>query len=126
MSKYEPNIYEEQIQIINKALSIDLYPWQKMYIFGNPEDIIFPTERRSGRTTAYILRLLLTDTEPLYIYRFEVLKNVVDAHYSSVYYEWFRREVHYIYAMLRETKLRPYLRPVYFSHRAYLRDVGDE
>lgn len=118
---YKDNIYEEQVQLINKALNIELYPWQKMYIFGNPEDVVFPTERRSGRTTAYILRLLLSESEPLLIYRPDVLKNVIDAHYSSVYYEWFRHEVHYIYQMLRETKVRPYLRPVYFSHHAYMR-----
>lgn len=53
----------EKVKKIEKALGFTLFPWQIDFIMERDAQI--PTGRRSGRTTAFILRLLLRDETPL-------------------------------------------------------------
>lgn len=84
-------INENTIPIIEKALDFKLYDWQRAYLLGEPHKI--PHERATGKTTAYIVKLLLTNKEPIDIKR--------DApkykdHKCSHYTYWFRNEMKYI------------------------------
>lgn len=54
-------ITEELIPFIEKALGFELYEWQKSFLLG--ETFERPSRRVSGRTTAYIVKLLLTNEE---------------------------------------------------------------
>lgn len=57
-----------KIRRIEKALNIKLYKWQKQYICGR-RPWIYGEQRQTGRTTAYILRLLIdVNSPPLVIY----------------------------------------------------------
>ncbi len=57
-----------KIRRIQKALNIKLYEWQKRYIFGECS-WFYGEQRQTGRTTAYILRLLIdVKATPLVIY----------------------------------------------------------
>ena len=57
-----------KIRRIEKALNIKLYKWQKRYILGECS-WIYGEQRQTGRTTAYILRLLIdVNYPPLVIY----------------------------------------------------------
>ena len=57
-----------KIRRIEKALNIKLYKWQKQYICGRCS-WIYGEQRQTGRTTAYILRLLIdVNSPPLVIY----------------------------------------------------------
>ena len=53
-----------RIRAVELALGHGLYDWQKAYLMDEPTKIdIRMTGRKQGHTTAYILKLLLEDTE---------------------------------------------------------------
>jgi len=57
-----------KIRRFEKALNIKLYKWQKRYICQGGLRV-YGEQRRTGRTTAYILRLLIdVKAPPLFIY----------------------------------------------------------
>lgn len=56
-------ITKEMIPLIEKALGFRLYDWQYGYLIGEFKQI--PHERQVGRTTAYIVKLLLTNDKPI-------------------------------------------------------------
>lgn len=78
-------ITNETIPLIEKALGFTLYNWQRAYLLGEPHTI--PTERATGRTTAYIVKLLLTNREPINI-KFEAMK--YKDHQGVLYTHFFR------------------------------------
>jgi len=51
-------INEAVLGQIEMAFDIKLYEWQRSYLLGKPFDP--PTDRQSGRTFAYIIKLLLS------------------------------------------------------------------
>lgn len=81
-------IAENVIPLIEKALGFELYEWQKAYLLNEPVNI--PKERAAGKTVAYIIKLLLTNKEPINIkhdaHRYK-------DHPSSHYTHWFRSEM---------------------------------
>lgn len=56
-------IIEEMIPRIEQAFGFPLYDWQKDYLLGKTETVI--GGRRNGNTFAYIVKLLLSDGEPI-------------------------------------------------------------
>ena len=57
----------EEIRVIELALGFKLLPFQIAYIKGYSDDL--GTTRGSGRTTAYCIKIALSDGEPLYLDR---------------------------------------------------------
>lgn len=104
----EQYLAEELIGKIEKALEIELYDWQRLYLITGIWQP--PGARRQGRTLAYILRLLLDNSQPLLLRR----PGEVDAYaerpndgwrYKTVpthYAKWFRSELKEIYERLRD------------------------
>lgn len=92
---------------IERALRIELYDWQRLYIITG---IWQPPEgRQQGKTLAYILRTLLDKSKPLLLYEPAIVRAYADnpfieQQYSPVpmhYTSWFRREIIDIYEQLR-------------------------
>ena len=90
----EQQAADRLIKHIEQALGFELYEWQRLYIITG---IWQPPEGRlHGRTTAYILRLLLDQSKPLLLF--------MGRQYQSVpmqYAGWFRHEIRSIYEQLR-------------------------
>ncbi len=84
-------ITEEMIPLIEKALGFKLYDWQRAYLLE--EQHSKPKERASGRTTAYIVKLLLTNHEPIDI-KFHAMryKDHQGVHYTD-FFRNFMREI---------------------------------
>lgn len=71
-------ITEKMIPRIEQAVGFPLYDWQKDYLLGNTRTVI--GGRRNGNTFAYIVKLLLSDGEP--IKRRDLLK-YLDGEYGN-------------------------------------------
>ena len=77
----EQQAADRLIKHIEQALGFELYEWQRLYIITG---IWQPPEGRlHGRTTAYILRLLLDQSKPLLLYEFCVIEK--DSTKSMIY-----------------------------------------
>ena len=94
-------------RLIEQALGFELYEWQRLYIITG---IWQPPEGRlHGRTTAYILRLLLDQSKPLLLYEFSQVAAYADNPFMGRQYQpvpmqyagWFRHEIRSIYEQLR-------------------------
>ena len=88
-------------------VGFELYEWQRLYIITG---IWQPPEGRlHGRTTAYILRLLLDQSKPLLLYEFSQVAAYADNPFMGRQYQpvpmqyagWFRHEIRSIYEQLR-------------------------
>ena len=89
------------------GVRFELYEWQRLYIITG---IWQPPEGRlHGRTTAYILRLLLDQSKPLLLYEFSQVAAYADNPFMGRQYQpvpmqyvgWFRHEIRSIYEQLR-------------------------
>lgn len=78
-------ITEELIPLIEKALGFKLYEWQRAYLLEKPYSE--PLERATGRTTVYVIKLLLTNREPINI-KFDAMK--YKDHRGEHYTDFFR------------------------------------
>ena len=75
----EQQAADRLIKHIEQALGFELYEWQRLYIITG---IWQPPEGRlHGRTTAYILRLLLDQSKPLLLYEFSQVAAYADKEY---------------------------------------------
>lgn len=71
----------DKIRAVELALGYKLYDWQRAYLMDEPTKIdIRMTGRRQGHTTAYILKLLLEDTEaaPINLTNQRAIVDIVD------------------------------------------------
>lgn len=93
------NITKEMIPLIEKAMGFKLYDWQKKYLMGEEHEV--PNGRAVGRTTAYIIRLLLTNNKPIEIGDVGRYADRSDSHYKH----WFKGEVKYIHDKLTDSGL---------------------
>lgn len=84
-------ITEDMIPTIEAALGFKLYDWQRSYLLG--EEHVMPNGRKTGRTTAYIVKILLTNPEPIDI-KLEAMK--YKDHKEVRYTQFFRNEVYRI------------------------------
>ncbi len=108
-----PTKSEEIIRIVELALRIKLYDWQKAYITG-AADYIMPG-RVSGKTTAHIVRICIS--EGPHINMWKDVGGVIDEQHGSHYKEFFIRETREIYHKLREIGGLK-LREIYFDKRS--------
>ena len=77
-------ITTQQIQLVEKALGITLYYDQIQYIRHGIDGFLY---RRSGKTTAYIVRLLLTEGPSIKkreVGKFSDMKHL--QHYSNTFF----------------------------------------
>ncbi len=73
---------------VEKALDIKLYDWQRTYILGR-EWQVPKSERHTGRTLAYTIKLLAFHDKPI---RKKVLHNYADTPGRGMRYcQWYRR-----------------------------------
>lgn len=103
---------EEIILTIEKAIGIELYEWQKDYIFEKPKSI-YPGGRQNGRTTAYMIKLILSKGDPIHLYKREALLSVLDDIPGEIYIMWFKHHLRMLYSLLMDTGLE--LRKIYFN-----------
>ena len=112
----------ELIEKIEKALDIKFYDWQKDYLLDIPRVLdMRMTGRCTGKTLAYIIKLLFTKDEPLRAYEFKEMEECSDWYCvtnrvdrkETHYTQWFRRFLIDIYTELREKGLHP--RPLFMS-----------
>ena len=110
----------ELIEHIERALNLELYEWQRLYIITG---IWQPPEgRRHGRTLAYILRLLLDQSKPLLIYSISDARAYADNPFTerqytpvpTFYADGFRRDLQEIYEQLRAAGVP--VRELVFKH----------
>ena len=94
------------IESIELALNVELYEWQRLYIITG---IWQPPEgRRTGRTLAYIVRLLIDQSKPLLMYDLRAAMLYADNPFKECQYkpvpthyaDWFNGEVWGIYQKL--------------------------
>lgn len=96
-------ITESMIPLIEKALGFKLYEWQKAYLVG--ETFKEPTGRRVGRTTAYIVKLLLTNERVIDSNKYKDIQQYKD-HGGSHYGDFFKHEMRMIDDKLTSVGLR--------------------
>lgn len=80
-------ITAEMIPQIEKAFGFELYDWQRDYFLDNPHNK--PTDRRSGRTWSYCVKLLLCREKPIQLRRRSDLFQFVDSYHGDRYLTWF-------------------------------------
>lgn len=97
---------------VEGALGFKLHDWQLDYIFDRPCNI--PEGRRVGFTTAYILKLIISEGKPIRLDKPGTLVDICDEDNGVWYYRWFEHEFSDIYYMVSHTKLKRILRPVKF------------
>ena len=105
------------VENIEKALGFKLYDWQKDYIFNRSSHI--PSGRRIGFTTAYILKLIISEGSKIRLDSIDDVRNICDdPRHGSSYLSWFINEFSDIYYKLSHTNLKRVLRPVKFKKGA--------
>ena len=116
-----PTKSEEIIRIVEFALKIKLYDWQKAYITG-ASDYVMPG-RVSGKTTVYMIKLCLSEGDPIDLTKREIVERYADGIHGSAYVAWFRDELWRVYdALKRIGGIK--LREIIFSKNK-ARDVYD-
>lgn len=107
-----PTKAQEQRALVERALSIRLLDWQVAYIWGD-SGYLMPG-RGTGKTLAHVIRLCLSQGEPLHMYRQGKHYQLCDEYHGPEYPGIFREYVRDTYM-----KLQLYggleLRTIYFS-----------
>jgi hypothetical protein len=86
--------------IIEKALGIELYEWQKDYLLENGT---LQGGRGSGKTTAYIIKLALSEGDPIKITKLHEYADMFpNQHYARF---WFKNEFLQIWEKLYKARL---------------------
>ena len=93
-----PSKSDEIIRIVERALHITLYDWQKAYITG-VADYVMPG-RASGKTTAYMVKLCISEGEPIDLSKRSEVERYVDGYHSHNYPDWFKHELWNVYREL--------------------------
>lgn len=92
-------ISTDMIPQIEAALGLKLYPSQISYLVG---DFIFCGGRSTGRTTAYMIKLALSEGEPLTTNLKYGGNLIPDGYHGPRYYDWFRKEFLEVHRKLTE------------------------
>lgn len=109
---------EEKIKLIEAAFNLKLHEWQKLYLFDEFEDGYYiPCGRKNGRTFAYMIKLCLSEGDPIKLYRTPDLARYRDENHGCIYDHWFRQELRIVYKTLLRTNLK--LRTIYFTELQY-------
>lgn len=89
-----------------KAIGFKLYPWQREYIKRKDYDEYFLTARRSGKTTAYMLRILLESCGDV---DYKLLHNMAGGT-TRVYANWFSNLAMYFNEQLKAAGVYKYIK----------------
>lgn len=119
VKEYRLNRRDVEISAINKLLDITLYDWQVAYIFG--ESNYVTQGRGSGKTLAYVIKLLLSEGEPIHMYD-KHIDEWIDAIPGPSYSIWFKYMVREVYYKLSQPGSPLKLRRVYFTSREATED----
>lgn len=107
-----PTKAQEQRALVERALGIRLLDWQSAYIWGGSTYLM--PGRATGKTLAYVIRLCLSEGEPLELYRTGKHWDLCDEYHGPEYFNIFHGYVRDAYK-----KLKMYgglkLRTIYFS-----------
>jgi hypothetical protein len=107
-----PTKAQEQRALVERALEIRLLDWQVAYIWGG--SLYRMPGRATGKTLAYVIRLCLSEGEPLHMYPHGKHWGLCDEDYGVAYHRIFRdyvREAYRKFQLYGGLKLRP----IYFS-----------
>lgn len=107
-----PTKAQEQRALVERALNITLLDWQVAYIWGNSQYLM--PGRCTGKTLAFVIRLCLSEGEPLYMYRQGKDWNLCDTYQGPQYFDTFRSYVRDAYRVLKHYEGLK-LRTIYFS-----------
>lgn len=94
-----PSESEEIIRIVELALRIELYDWQKAYITG-ASGYVMPG-RVSGKTTAYMIKLCISKGEPIDLTKRSEVERYADGFHGHAYQDCFKHELWNIYSELK-------------------------
>ena len=98
--------------MIEIALQIKLYDWQKAYILGVSDYMM--QGRATGKTLAYMIKLCLSKGEPINMSSRRNIEKYVDGRHGGRYIDWFRSYLGDIYYRL-ESQGGLKLRKIYFT-----------
>ena len=113
---------------VEQALHIKLKEWQVNYILDIPMVLdLSIADRGTGKTTAYIIKLLFSDDEPIRLYSKGDILKIAD-NTNDLYLGWFEDQLYSIYVELESNEIRP--RPVFrteLGYRDYIlrKDIGN-
>ena len=107
-----PTKAQEQRALVERALDIRLLDWQVAYIWGHSSYLM--PGRATGKTLASVIRLCLSEGEPLHMYRKGKHWDLCDEYHGIEYFAIFRNYVMDIYKKL-ELHGGLKLRTIYFS-----------
>ena len=94
-----PTKAQEQRYIVERALSIRLLDWQVAYIWGGSTYLM--PGRATGKTLAHVIRLCLSEGEPLHLYPKGKDWGLCDVDYGVAYHRIFRDYVRDAYVKLK-------------------------
>lgn len=104
------------IECIEEGLGFKLYDWQKDYVLGKP--CYIPTSRGTGSTTAYIIKLIISEGKPIRLDKPGAIVEICDYNHGPLYLRWFENEFSQIYWKLSHTQIKRILRKVIFKKGA--------
>ena len=108
-----PAKWQKVLFIVDKALGLELYDWQRRYIAGVGTCI--PCGRGDGKTLAYILKLILNPGKTIHLYSgTSDYRDLPDGDHGYGYREWFRHTVQHVYNSLVDCGDLD-LRTIYFT-----------
>lgn len=111
-----------EIERIEKALGFTLREWQINYILDIPMILDMKmTGRHTGKTLAYVIKLLCVNNEPIRAYTIRDIAKVADGwcitneiyRIDSPYTRWFRNYLLEIYTLFKDAGITT--RPVFFT-----------
>ena len=109
-----PDKAHEEIQMVECALQITLYDWQKAYIWGGSG--YMAPGRRTGKTLAHMIKLCLSKGEPINLFKKESTRQYVDEWHGTQYLDWYRHNLRSVYENLKRQPL--HLRKICFTREA--------
>ncbi len=107
-----PTKAQEQRALVERALNIRLFDWQVAYIWGDSYYLM--PGRATGKTLASVIRLCLSEGEPLHMYRQGKDYQLCDEYHGPEYLDIFRKYVRETYHKLQMWGGLK-LRTIYFS-----------
>lgn len=94
-----PTKAQEQRALVERALEIRLLDWQAAYIWGNSSYVM--PGRATGKTLSHVIRLCLSEGEPLHMYPKGKHWGMVDEDQGIAYHRIYREYVRDTYFKLK-------------------------
>ena len=115
----------ELLGYVERALGLTFKDWQRNYILDIPMVLDMSiTGRHTGKTLAYVVKLLLTDGEPIKVYDLNYIHAISDDYHNTggkhrdvAYSQWFRNYLVNIHNSLIEAGIET--REVFYSKEQY-------